>query len=220
MLTNPSVTVVSVIRLASIVQFGSSSNLTWDYWGISMWSSVELAVGMICACMPSMRLILVRIAPKIFDSTLKNPSKYYYAKKSTNAGRKWTDVGTEESQNDKTKNNKSRTSWAAPHVRTSWRVSRSLSKENKVFVDGTLFTRGSNKTQGIQEEDKDRLVQVQMEDLDSTKYGTEIRIYGGGASGSTSPDRPTVTRHWESTTTPAPRPPGAGEPPHGKENWV
>jgi hypothetical protein len=219
-LTDSSVTAVSVIRLASIVEFRESTNLSWDYWGITMWSTVEIAVGMMCACMPSMRLILVRIAPKIFGLTLKNPSRYYYARKSVFSGKKWTDVGTEPSDTDNPENNKSatgsRASWIAPHVRTSWRVSRSVQKDNKIYVDGTLFSKVSNKAATIQEEDKDRL--VQMEDLDRTKYGTKIRIYGGVSSGSASPDRLTVTRQWESTSSIAPIKKAVVR--NGKEDWV
>ncbi|KXJ91893.1 hypothetical protein Micbo1qcDRAFT_58244 [Microdochium bolleyi] len=63
------VTIVSMIRLASILKFSSSSNLTFDYTGISLWSTVETATGIMCACMPSMRLILVQAWPKIFGTT-------------------------------------------------------------------------------------------------------------------------------------------------------
>lgn len=47
------VTVVSIIRLASLVQFNSSENVTHDTAGIAMWSTVEITTGVICACMPS-----------------------------------------------------------------------------------------------------------------------------------------------------------------------
>lgn len=47
------VTVISIVRLASLVQFRGSANTTLDYWGISVWSTVEITVGIMCACMPS-----------------------------------------------------------------------------------------------------------------------------------------------------------------------
>ncbi|KAH7021377.1 uncharacterized protein B0I36DRAFT_275940 [Microdochium trichocladiopsis] len=62
------VTVVSIIRLASLLQFSSSENVTYDYTGISTWSTVEISTGVICACMPSMRLILARFWPNLFAS--------------------------------------------------------------------------------------------------------------------------------------------------------
>jgi hypothetical protein len=36
---------------------------------VSIWSTVEINVGMICACMPSLRLLLVRLFPKMLGST-------------------------------------------------------------------------------------------------------------------------------------------------------
>lgn len=73
------VTVVSILRLQSVVKFGDSSNATWDYLGVSKWSTVEISVGIICACMPSLRLLLVRLFPKILGT-----SQRYYANYASN----------------------------------------------------------------------------------------------------------------------------------------
>ncbi|KAH7024700.1 uncharacterized protein B0I36DRAFT_250182, partial [Microdochium trichocladiopsis] len=62
------VTIVSIVRLASLIQFNSSDNVTHDTAGIAMWSTVEITTGVICTCMPTMRLILVRLWPNIFGS--------------------------------------------------------------------------------------------------------------------------------------------------------
>lgn len=56
-------TVVSVIRLQALVTFGKSSNATWDNFPVSLWSTVEINVGIICTCMPTLRLLLVRLFP-------------------------------------------------------------------------------------------------------------------------------------------------------------
>jgi hypothetical protein len=64
-----SVTAVSALRLQFLVRFGSSTNPTWDMFPTSYWSTVELNVSVCCACMPSMRLILERIFPKVLGST-------------------------------------------------------------------------------------------------------------------------------------------------------
>ncbi|KAH8651299.1 hypothetical protein BX600DRAFT_473351 [Xylariales sp. PMI_506] len=71
------VTVVSIIRLTSLVEFRSSANLTWDYWSVALWSSVEITIGMICACMPSLRVMLMRVMPGILGSTRDQSNKYY-----------------------------------------------------------------------------------------------------------------------------------------------
>ncbi|KXJ85424.1 hypothetical protein Micbo1qcDRAFT_198842 [Microdochium bolleyi] len=64
------VTVISIIRLASLIEFRKSDNVTRDYTGITTWSTVELGTGVLCACMPTMRLILVRFWPNVFGSTM------------------------------------------------------------------------------------------------------------------------------------------------------
>ncbi|CZR67823.1 related to integral membrane protein PTH11 [Phialocephala subalpina] len=70
------VTVVSILRLQSIVRFAKSINPTRDNISVAQWSTVEINVGIICACMPSMRLLLVRLFPKILGST-QNSNKQY-----------------------------------------------------------------------------------------------------------------------------------------------
>jgi hypothetical protein len=67
-LPSDSVTIVSFLRLASIQKYASTSNPTWDQWDIVWWSTIEVEVGLICTCLPTMRLILVRIAPRMFGS--------------------------------------------------------------------------------------------------------------------------------------------------------
>lgn len=69
-----SFTVVSCLRLASVRNYASTSNPTWDQWDILWWSTVEINVGFLCTCLPTMRLILIRLAPQVFGSESPNPS--------------------------------------------------------------------------------------------------------------------------------------------------
>ncbi|KAF4981965.1 hypothetical protein FZEAL_2311 [Fusarium zealandicum] len=74
------VTVVSILRLRAVVQFGSETeNATWEFLEVSKWSTIEINVGMICACMPSLRLLLVRLFPKFMGT-----SRRYYANYGSN----------------------------------------------------------------------------------------------------------------------------------------
>ncbi|KAH8890583.1 putative PTH11-type G-protein coupled receptor protein [Thozetella sp. PMI_491] len=63
------VTVVSIIRLQFLVDLGSSTNPTFDQTDVSIWSTVEINVGIICTCMPSLRLFLVRLFPVLGGSS-------------------------------------------------------------------------------------------------------------------------------------------------------
>ncbi|KAF7560062.1 hypothetical protein G7046_g4092 [Stylonectria norvegica] len=88
-----SVTVVSILRLRSLVKFGTHSlNPTWEYLDVSKWSTIEINVGIICTCMPSLRLVLVRLFPKLLGTT----QRYYanYASNRTPQGKSRDALGT------------------------------------------------------------------------------------------------------------------------------
>jgi hypothetical protein len=70
-----SVTIVSIVRLQALVTFAESNNATWDNFPVSLWSTVEINVGIMCTCMPTLRLILVRLFPTLGGSSY---AKGYY----------------------------------------------------------------------------------------------------------------------------------------------
>lgn len=68
----PSVTAVSILRLQALVAFATSTNFTWDNYNIHFWSTIEINIGIMCACMPALRQILVWLFPVVFGgSTLR-----------------------------------------------------------------------------------------------------------------------------------------------------
>ncbi|KAJ6439333.1 putative PTH11-type G-protein coupled receptor protein [Purpureocillium lavendulum] len=80
------VTIVSMLRLRSLVQAGASTvNPTWDFFEAGVWSTVEINVGIICICMPSLRLLLVRIFPG-----LRGMSTRYYGRSTSGQHRSGT----------------------------------------------------------------------------------------------------------------------------------
>ncbi|KAF6815521.1 hypothetical protein CPLU01_14104 [Colletotrichum plurivorum] len=72
------VTIVSIIRLQSLVDFAKGSNATMDFIEVSVWSTIEICVGIMCACLPSIRMILVKIFPGMSGSTLRSKGRNYY----------------------------------------------------------------------------------------------------------------------------------------------
>ncbi|RSM10843.1 hypothetical protein CEP52_003302 [Fusarium oligoseptatum] len=77
------VTIVSILRLRAVVRFkAETENATWEFLEVSKWSTIEINVGMICACMPSLRILLVRLFPKILGT-----SRRYYPNYASNTGR-------------------------------------------------------------------------------------------------------------------------------------
>ncbi|KAH8805187.1 hypothetical protein F5884DRAFT_442227 [Xylogone sp. PMI_703] len=65
------VTVVSVLRLKFLVQFGNTTNLTQDYTDLGVWSTIEVPMGVICACMPAIQSLLRNRFPTLFSTTNK-----------------------------------------------------------------------------------------------------------------------------------------------------
>ncbi|KAH8669062.1 CFEM domain-containing protein [Xylariales sp. PMI_506] len=86
------VTVVSIFRLRSLVTFANSQNPTWDDLDGSLWSTLEINVGIICACMPSLRLILVRFFP-ILGGGSNGTRKYAYGGSGNNLSNHLWDRG-------------------------------------------------------------------------------------------------------------------------------
>ncbi|KAJ4295015.1 hypothetical protein N0V90_007023 [Kalmusia sp. IMI 367209] len=42
------VTVVSILRLRALVNFAASSNASWEFYDVSVWSTIEICVGIMC----------------------------------------------------------------------------------------------------------------------------------------------------------------------------
>lgn len=74
--TPASVTVMSVLRLQSLINFASKSNSTWEFYDVSLWSTIEICVGIMCACLPTVRLLLVKLFPILAGSTRRVTGSY------------------------------------------------------------------------------------------------------------------------------------------------
>jgi hypothetical protein len=55
--------VATVMRLPSLSTFKISIDPTWDYVAVTKWSQLELAAGILCLSLPSIRIILAMIIP-------------------------------------------------------------------------------------------------------------------------------------------------------------
>ncbi|KAK8095686.1 cfem domain-containing protein [Apiospora kogelbergensis] len=66
------VTIVSAIRLRSLIVFAASQNITWDYNEAAYWSTIEMHVGIVCACLPALRALFVAMGAKALGSSKGN----------------------------------------------------------------------------------------------------------------------------------------------------
>ncbi|KAF2186281.1 hypothetical protein K469DRAFT_631075 [Zopfia rhizophila CBS 207.26] len=67
------VTVISMFRLKWMIQFANTENVTWDYTPIGYWSTLEVHIGILIACLPALRSLQTRL----FPSTKNSPSYYH-----------------------------------------------------------------------------------------------------------------------------------------------
>jgi len=71
-----SVTIVSIIRVKALVSVSTSENVTWDNYPAMLWSRLEINCGIICICMPTLRLVLVRLFPTPDNSNQASGDAY------------------------------------------------------------------------------------------------------------------------------------------------
>ncbi|BCS27547.1 uncharacterized protein APUU_60595S [Aspergillus puulaauensis] len=62
------VCVTSVCRLVALKKISDSSDPTYDNVGAASWSAIECNVGIICACLPTLRPLVSRIIPQLLSS--------------------------------------------------------------------------------------------------------------------------------------------------------
>ena len=59
--------VTSCVRLRYVISFGHTVNPSWDFYDTLLWSGLEVAVSIIVACLPALRVLLVGVLPGIFS---------------------------------------------------------------------------------------------------------------------------------------------------------
>lgn len=58
------VTLISGLRLRALVMFATTTNPTYDYLKTALWSGIEVFTSIMCACLPTARVFIMRILPK------------------------------------------------------------------------------------------------------------------------------------------------------------
>ncbi|KAJ9210487.1 hypothetical protein DTO166G4_7954 [Paecilomyces variotii] len=62
------VCITSIFRLISLKVIAQSSDPTYDNVGAATWSAIECNVGIICACLPTLRPLISRILPRFLST--------------------------------------------------------------------------------------------------------------------------------------------------------
>ncbi|KAG9257508.1 CFEM domain-containing protein [Emericellopsis atlantica] len=62
------VVITSCVRLRYIVSFGHTVNPSWDLTDPLIWSGIEVSVSIIIACLPAIRVLIIRVIPGLLSS--------------------------------------------------------------------------------------------------------------------------------------------------------
>lgn len=61
---------------------------TWDNTDAAVWSFVELSVGVLAACLPTLRPIFAKMVPRLFNSSVRHGASGYHFQAAGSATRK------------------------------------------------------------------------------------------------------------------------------------
>lgn len=86
MLTDLSVAGAGVGRTYYLIKLGNNYDTSWTGFDLLVWATVELQLGLICACAPSLRAFFRRYLsgalPRIFGSSqnnIRDPSEIHHS---------------------------------------------------------------------------------------------------------------------------------------------
>ncbi|KAL8383550.1 hypothetical protein RB595_010651 [Gaeumannomyces hyphopodioides] len=68
-------TLVSFLRLQGLVAYAASPNATWENYGGTAWSLVEVSIGIICTCLPAARILVLRVTSEAWRRIRSKPPR-------------------------------------------------------------------------------------------------------------------------------------------------
>lgn len=73
-LSSHSTCIISVYRITTLSAAANSTDSTWDNVDAAVWSLLELSIGVLAACLPTLKPLFALALPRLFRSTLANLS--------------------------------------------------------------------------------------------------------------------------------------------------
>ncbi|KAF2830025.1 hypothetical protein CC86DRAFT_179093 [Ophiobolus disseminans] len=67
---------ISIIRLTDLYKYNGTLDPLWDSSAVAYWSVMELNVGILCACLPTLRPLIKQFAPRLLGSTADHTTRY------------------------------------------------------------------------------------------------------------------------------------------------
>lgn len=68
--------IISIYRMQTLKLAARTGDATWDNTAAAVWSYLELAIGVLAACLPTLKPLFARMVPHLFRSTTSDQSRY------------------------------------------------------------------------------------------------------------------------------------------------
>ncbi|KAI7776709.1 hypothetical protein LA080_004643 [Diaporthe eres] len=69
--------IISIYRMKTLKVAGESTDPSWDNTDAAVWSFIELSIGVLAACLPTLRPLFALILPRFFKSTVSGRTGQY-----------------------------------------------------------------------------------------------------------------------------------------------
>jgi hypothetical protein len=85
--------VISILRLQSLLVFLHNTDISWHNPLAAIWSSLEVNIGILCSCLPTLKAMVSRYFPRAFDNSYLRGSDHSHERGHTDGegerARRW-----------------------------------------------------------------------------------------------------------------------------------
>lgn len=70
--------IISVYRITTLKAAADSTDPTWENTNAAVWSILEVTIGILAACLPTLKPLFAMILPRLFKSTITSQARQYH----------------------------------------------------------------------------------------------------------------------------------------------
>jgi hypothetical protein len=98
--------IISILRLQSLLVFLHNTDISWHNPLAAIWSSLEVNIGILCSCLPTLKAMVSRYFPRAFNSSYLRGSDHSHERGHTDGegerARRWRWTWGDKGQTDAT----------------------------------------------------------------------------------------------------------------------
>lgn len=70
--------IISVYRITTLKAAADSTDPTWENTDAAVWSILEVSIGILAACLPTLKPLFAMVLPRLFKSTITSQANRYH----------------------------------------------------------------------------------------------------------------------------------------------